>query len=124
MWNFSLGHLGLNFKHEPTSCLFLFTCIAPLTQHQPGPGIFPLQSKELAFWKRASYSRSPESRVWGVLKQGLACQPTQGDWRQELYHTGQSFQYLTDLAEPKLRRNKEVRASAGMSCGGQGEEGH
>lgn len=40
-WNLSLGHLDLNFKHEPPYHLFLFTCLAPLLQHPPGLGIFP-----------------------------------------------------------------------------------
>lgn len=123
VWNFSLGHLDLNFKHKPPSRLFLFAYIAPLPQYPTGLGIFPLQSKELAFWKRASHSHSPESRVWGVLKQCLACVSTHGHWRQELCHSGQSFQYLTDLAEPKLSSKKEDRANAGMSCDGQGEDG-
>lgn len=70
-----------------------------------------MQSKELAFWKKASHSHPPESRVWGMLKQYLVCKSTQGAWRQELSHTGRSFQCFADLAEPKFSRNKEDRAN-------------
>lgn len=39
-WNFSLGHLDLNFKHKPLSHLFLFACIVPLPQQPPGTRMF------------------------------------------------------------------------------------
>lgn len=41
-WNFSLGHLDLNFKHKPLSHLFRFACIVPLSQQPPGTKMFSI----------------------------------------------------------------------------------
>lgn len=88
-----------------------------------------MQSKELAFWKRASHSHSAESRVWGIFS--LSVHPERLEARavpqaavelSTLERQGQSFQHLTDLAEMKPSRNKD-RAKVQMSCGGQEEEG-
>lgn len=57
-----------------------------------------------------------------MSKQYVGCQSIQDDWGQELHHTRQTFQYLTELAETKLIKNKD-RANTGISCGGQEEKG-